>query len=186
MARFKKDFDWDQIERDNKEAEEIIYVSKSEIKRDAKDYRKITAQLVELNINKIVPLGFSQNVVDAIIKTKEMKNMEAKRRQINFVAKLLRKYDLEELHLLLKETDPTGQVAAGSDVQLDKKIRVTIERLQQPEFRERALDTLARQDAEFDRAKVVELLEQTQVDQDPLNTELWNYFYQFFRKSISK
>ncbi|RIY32165.1 hypothetical protein CJP74_05200 [Psittacicella melopsittaci] len=186
MARFKKDFDWDQIARDNQADEEIIYVSKSEIKRDAKDYRKIAAQLVELNITKIIPLGFDNATLDAIKQAKVMKNMEAKRRQINFVAKQLRKYDLEELSLLLKETDPTGQVAAGSDVQLDKQIRVTIDRLQQPQFQERALDSLERQDPSFDRAKVLELLAQTKAGEDPLNTELWNYFFALFRNRISK
>ncbi|RIY38462.1 DUF615 domain-containing protein [Psittacicella gerlachiana] len=186
MARFKKDFDWEQIARDNQEAEEIIYVSKSEIKRDAKDYRKIAAQLAELNINKILPLGFDASVINAIEQAKVMKNMEAKRRQVNFLAKQLRKYDLEELTLLLKETNPTGQIAAGSEVQIDKQIRVTIDRLQQPQFQQRALDTLERQDPSFDRAKVLELLAQTEPGQDPLNTELWNYFFEFFRNRLKK
>ncbi|MFC6276184.1 ribosome biogenesis factor YjgA [Psittacicella hinzii] len=184
MARFKKDFDWAQIERDQQADEEIIYVSKSEIKRDAQDYRKIAANLVELNLNKILPLGFSSTVIDAIKAAKQMKSMEARRRQINYVAKQLRSYDLEELNQLLKETDPTGHIAAGSDVNIDKQIRVTIDRLLQPQFTSRALDALAKQEANFDRKLVLELLKQAKPGEDPLNTDLWNYFYEFFRNRL--
>lgn len=184
MARFKKDFDWSQIERDNASDDEIIYVSKSEIKRDAQDYRKIAAVLVELNMKKILPLDLNSTVIQAIQQAKEMKNMEAKRRQVNFVAKQLRSYDLEELKRLLKESDPTGQVAAKSEVQIDKQIRAVCERLANPQFKEHALTMLSKQFADFDRSTVENLLIQ-ETDSGQINSELWSYFYHLFREKIT-
>lgn len=143
MARFKKDFDWSQIERDNQEAEEIIYVSKAELKRDAEQYFRFGESFVNLKPSQVDQLPFSTRLKDAILLAKTLK-MEAKRRQINFIAKQLKaSFELEDLQTYLTAQNPTQY--SGDDALLDKQVRATIDRLSQPQFVEKTLELLAKQ-----------------------------------------
>lgn len=69
--------------------DEIIWVSKSEIKRDAEQLKKLGTSLVELNAVNLAKMPLDDNLRDAIELAQKLK-MEARRRQIQYIGKLLR------------------------------------------------------------------------------------------------
>lgn len=79
----RNEIDWTDHE------EEIIWVSKSEIKRDAEHLKKLGASLMELNPANLAKIPLDDSLREAIELAQRLK-MEARRRQIQYVGKLLR------------------------------------------------------------------------------------------------
>ncbi|MBR0573840.1 MULTISPECIES: ribosome biogenesis factor YjgA [Pasteurellaceae] len=101
MAKKKhNEIDWTDDE------EEIIWVSKSEIKRDAEDLKKLGAELVELSIPKLDTVPLSEKLKEAITLAQRLK-MEARRRQIQYIGKLLRQCDIEPIQDALDKLNNT-------------------------------------------------------------------------------
>lgn len=84
--RSKNEIDWTDDE------EEIIWVSKSEIKRDSEHLKKIGAELIELTPQNLEKIPLDDILKEAIRQAQSFK-MEARRRQIQFIGKLLRNQD---------------------------------------------------------------------------------------------
>ncbi|QHB17822.1 MULTISPECIES: ribosome biogenesis factor YjgA [Mannheimia] len=84
--RSKNEIDWTDDE------EEIIWVSKSEIKRDSEHLKKIGAELIELTPQNLEKIPLDDTLKEAIRQAQSFK-MEARRRQIQFIGKLLRNQD---------------------------------------------------------------------------------------------
>lgn len=80
--------------------EEIIYVSKSEIKRDAEALKKLGVELVQLSKNELVKIPLDEDLVYAIELAQKIKK-EGYRRQIQFIGKLLRNRDIEPINQAL-------------------------------------------------------------------------------------
>lgn len=184
MVKFKKNFEWEQIARDNQAPEEIIYVSKSELKRDAARYREIATKIIDLPLTKIHSFGFDSTLLQTIELARTITTNEARRRQISFVAKQLRAIDLEVLEALLRQATPTR--FSGAESQLDKRVRVTIERILNPQFREKTLTQLEQQLEGFERATALELLEKHQGDKSTnlIKSALYQYFYDLYRTKL--
>ena len=82
------------------EDEEIIYVSKSEIKRDAEALKKLGVELVNLSKNEIAKIPLDEDLLYAIKLAQKIKK-EGYRRQIQYIGKLLRSRDIEPITLAL-------------------------------------------------------------------------------------
>lgn len=80
--------------------DEIIYVSKSEIKRDAEALKKIGVQLVQLSKNELAKIPLDEDMLDAIELAQKIKK-EGYRRQIQYIGKLLRNRDIEPINQAL-------------------------------------------------------------------------------------
>ena len=98
MAKRKKKeaFDWE-----DEDQEEIIWVSKSEIKRDAEDLKQLGEKLVNLtkaNLTK-VPLD------DSLKELAQRLQKEARRRQLQYIGKLLRSIDAEPIREALEKIE---------------------------------------------------------------------------------
>lgn len=78
------------------EDEEIIYVSKSEIKRDAEALKKLGVELVNLSKNEIAKIPLDEDLLYAIELAQKIKK-EGYRRQIQYIGKLLRSRDIEPI-----------------------------------------------------------------------------------------
>ncbi|OCG03169.1 ribosome biogenesis factor YjgA [Gilliamella sp. wkB112] len=76
--------------------DEIIYVSKSEIKRDAEALKKLGIELVNLSKNEIVKIPLDEDLLYAIELAQKIKK-EGYRRQIQYIGKLLRSRDIEPI-----------------------------------------------------------------------------------------
>lgn len=82
------------------EEEEIIWVSKSEIKRDAEALKKLGLELVELSINELNTIPLEPSLKDAILLATRIKK-EGRRRQLQLIGKMLRQIDIEPIHSAL-------------------------------------------------------------------------------------
>ena len=106
MARKKKqkpDLDWL-----DEEQEEIIWVSKSEIKRDAEALKKLGEKLVDLSEAKLEKIPLEDNLRDAIELAQRLQK-EARRRQLQYIGKLLRNVESEPIQEALDKLENKHQ-----------------------------------------------------------------------------
>ncbi|OOF66245.1 ribosome biogenesis factor YjgA [Rodentibacter sp. Ppn85] len=92
MAKRKKKevFDWEE------EQEEIIWVSKSEIKRDAEELKQLGEKLVNLTKTNLTKVPLDDSLLEAIELAQRLQK-EARRRQLQYIGKLLRSIDVEPI-----------------------------------------------------------------------------------------
>ncbi|SQG88042.1 x96 protein [Haemophilus influenzae] len=97
MAKRKKKevFDWE-----DEDQEEIIWVSKSEIKRDAEDLKQLGEKIVNLTKNNLAKIPLNESLLDAIELAQRLQK-EARRRQLQYIGKLLRGIDVEPIREVL-------------------------------------------------------------------------------------
>ncbi|MFC0323807.1 ribosome biogenesis factor YjgA [Gallibacterium melopsittaci] len=98
--RFKdKEFEWQE-----EEEEEIIWVSKSEIKRDAEQLKQLGQKIVELPDNALAQIPLDEQLADAIQLARRL-SRESYRRQMQFIGKLLRQRDIEPIQSALDKIE---------------------------------------------------------------------------------
>lgn len=99
----KQPEDWlDDVPGDDIEDEddEIIWVSKSEIKRDAEALKDLGAEMVELGKNSLDKLPLDDDLRAAIDLAQKIKK-EGRRRQLQLIGKMLRSRDVEPIQTAL-------------------------------------------------------------------------------------
>ena len=100
VKRKKKEaFDWE-----DEEQEEIIWVSKSEIKRDAEDLKQLGEKLVNLTKANLTKVPLDDSLKDAIELAQRLQK-EARRRQLQYIGKLLRSIDAEPIREALEKIE---------------------------------------------------------------------------------
>ncbi|RRZ88491.1 ribosome biogenesis factor YjgA [Erwinia sp. 198] len=86
----KQPDDWlDDVPDNEEEDDEIIWVSKSEIKRDAEELKRLGAELVELSGNSLDKIPLDEDLRAAIELAQKIKK-EGRRRQLQLIGKMLR------------------------------------------------------------------------------------------------
>ncbi|MDN3608310.1 ribosome biogenesis factor YjgA [Vibrio ostreicida] len=80
--------------------EEIIWVSKTEMKRDMEELQKLGEELASLKPSVLEKFPLSDELAEAIKDAQRFKN-EARRRQLQYVGKLMRVEDPEPLQAAL-------------------------------------------------------------------------------------
>ena len=104
MAKRKQDdFDWQ-----DEEHEEIIWVSKSEIKRDAEALKKVGEKLVDLTKAQLDKIPLEDTLLEAINLAQRLQK-EARRRQLQYIGKLLRSIDVEPIQEALDKLENKHQ-----------------------------------------------------------------------------
>lgn len=93
MARKNKREPWD-------EEEEIIWVSRSELKRDMEELQKLGEELVTLKPSVLAKFPLEDTLRIAISDAQRFEK-EAKRRQMQYIGKLMRNYDPEPIQAAL-------------------------------------------------------------------------------------
>ena len=98
----KQPEDWlDNVpDLEEEEDEEIIWVSKSEIKRDAEELKRLGAELVELSSNSLDRIPLDEDLRAAIELAQKIKK-EGRRRQLQLIGKMLRSRDEEPIRTAL-------------------------------------------------------------------------------------
>ena len=101
MAKRKKKevFDWE-----DEDQEEIIWVSKSEIKRDAEDLKQLGEKLVNLTKTNLTKVPLDDSLLDAIELAQRLQK-EARRRQLQYIGKLLRGIDADPIREALDKIE---------------------------------------------------------------------------------
>lgn len=113
---------WPAVNPDQNDSgqEEIIWVSKSEIKRDAETIKKIGLALVELSPNQLAKVPLDAELRAAIALAQKIKK-EGYRRQIQWIGKLLRQRDLTPIEYALNCVKNTNK---HHTILLQKHIRL--------------------------------------------------------------
>lgn len=93
MARKNQKAPWE-------EEEEIIWVSKTEMKNDMEDLQKLGEELVELKPAVLEKFPLPEDLFDAIKDAQRFKQ-EAKRRQLQYIGRLMRSIDPEPIQAAL-------------------------------------------------------------------------------------
>ena len=100
----KQPEDWlDDVPGDDEiddEDDEIIWVSKSEIKRDAEELKQLGAELVDLGKNALDKIPLDDDLRSAIELAQRIKK-EGRRRQLQLIGKLLRQRDVDPIRQAL-------------------------------------------------------------------------------------
>lgn len=91
------------------EQEEIILVSKSEMKREAQRMHDLGKRLSELNPSRWADLPISDTLKQALLENTKLKSHEAKRRHLNYVAKVIWREDIDAIHAALDLLDPSSE-----------------------------------------------------------------------------
>ncbi|MGD9426056.1 ribosome biogenesis factor YjgA [Pantoea sp. NSTU24] len=98
----RKPDEWldDVPDNNEEEDEEIIWVSKSEIKRDAEELKRLGAELVDLGKNSLDKIPLDERLRTEIELAQRIKK-EGRRRQLQLIGKLLRSIDVEPIRVAL-------------------------------------------------------------------------------------
>ncbi|AFJ48589.1 ribosome biogenesis factor YjgA [Shimwellia blattae] len=97
----KQPEDWlENVPDDEEEDDEIIWVSKSEIKRDAEELKDLGVELTELGKNGLDKIPLDDDLRAAVELAQKIKK-EGRRRQIQLIGKLLRQRDVEPIRQAL-------------------------------------------------------------------------------------
>ena len=95
----KPELDWE-----DEEQEEIIWVSKSEIKRDAEALKKLGEKLVGLTKINLEKIPLDETLLEAVELAQRVQK-EARRRQLQYIGKLLRNTDVEPIQEALDKIE---------------------------------------------------------------------------------
>ena len=98
----KQPDEWLDDVPDNQEEEddEIIWVSKSEIKRDAEELKRLGAELVDLGKNALEKIPLDEELLAAVELAQRIKK-EGRRRQLQLIGKMLRSRDVDPIRQAL-------------------------------------------------------------------------------------
>lgn len=84
----------------SQEDEEIIWVSKSEIKRDAEELKRLGGELTELSKNSLDRIPLDEDLRAAIELAQRIKK-EGRRRQLQLIGKMLRSREVDPIRQAL-------------------------------------------------------------------------------------
>lgn len=146
MSRKNKKAPWE-------EEEEIIWVSKTEMKEDMEALQKLGEELVGLKPSSLDKFPLDDDLREAIANAQRFKN-EAKRRQLQYIGKLMRQIDPEPIQAELdrlrnKHSQATAELHKLEEMrdriitEIDPAIEEVMD--QHPEADRQRLRQLARQ-----------------------------------------
>ncbi|MEO8248538.1 MAG: ribosome biogenesis factor YjgA [Burkholderiales bacterium] len=104
--------------------------SKTELKRDSTELQALGEQLQDLRADRLAPLELPDKLVDALAHAKKITDFEGKRRQLQFVGKLMRKLD----------DDTIESVRAAVDAQRAPSAEETLALHRAEQWRDRLID----------------------------------------------
>lgn len=100
MTKHPEEWLDDVPDNQEEEDEEIIWVSKSEIKRDAEELKRLGAELVDLGKNSLDKIPLDERLRNEVELAQRIKK-EGRRRQLQLIGKLLRSIDVEPIRVAL-------------------------------------------------------------------------------------
>ena len=89
--------------------ENLELPSKSELKRQMLALQKLGEQLLALPQKELDSLALPEQLMDALMLAKRIKNREGKRRQLQYIGKLMRNIDAEHIRQKLLQRDQLDQ-----------------------------------------------------------------------------
>ena len=137
------------MDEENKE-----FVSKTELKKDSKKIQAFGKKISELSSEEISSFKFPDTILKAIKDCKSIKSNVAKKRQVQYLGKLLREIDLSEAYLKMDQINSNSQF----EVRNNHKAEIWRERLIQDKD---AVTELIKLCPDVDRQKIRQLIQNT-------------------------
>jgi ribosome-associated protein len=138
------------------EPEEIEYVSKTELKQDAKDLKKLGEVIVKLSPAQRAKLPLNEDIEYALEVADKIRNTrEGYRRQLQFIGRLLRHVDVDAIKLAMDGLTNTNKQAEKALQHLEK---IRTELLEQGDKR---VNQLVAEHDGFERQKLRQLIKKT-------------------------
>jgi len=92
--------------------------SRTDLKRESTELQKLGAELLDLRADLLARLALSDKFQDAIADAKRITNFEGKRRQMQFIGKLMRKLEPEVLQAVRDALDEQANGSAADNLVL--------------------------------------------------------------------
>lgn len=83
--------------------------SRSQLKRDSQELRDLGEQLVLMANSHLEKITLDSSLLAAIKEARRLKNLDAKRRQIQYIGKLMRNIDLTEIRYSIDKLNHQSQ-----------------------------------------------------------------------------
>jgi ribosome-associated protein len=83
--------------------------SRSQLKRDSQELRDLGEQLVLMANSHLEKIKLDSSLLAAIKEARRLKNLDAKRRQIQYIGKLMRNIDLTEIRYSIDKLNHQSQ-----------------------------------------------------------------------------
>ncbi len=160
--------------------EEIIYVSKSEIKRDMDELKKLGEELVNMPAKNRDKIPMDDELSEAIELAIRIRNKrEGFRRHMQFVGKLLRSKDVEAIRKALLKIKESHLIANQHFHMLEEKRDELIAQ------GDAAIQTLLEQHPDLDRSKLRQLVRQANKEKANNKTpKAARQLYQYLQDAI--
>ena len=152
--------------------ENIEFVSKTELKKDSKKIQTFGKKISELSSEEISSFNFPDIILKAIKDCKSIKSNVAKKRQVQYLGKLLREIDLSEAYLRMDQINSNSQL----EVRNNHRVEIWRERLIQDK---NALTELIGLCPDIDRQKIRQLIQNTLKERKASNPP--KYYRQLFK-----
>jgi ribosome-associated protein len=136
----------------NKDQRDIEYVSKSRMKREMHELQALGEKLVELSDEQIQQLKIPDGLRDAVLQAKAIKKHGARRRQLQYIGRLMRDIDAHDIQ---NQYDNVTQHSAAAIAQLHQ-VEKWRDRLLQDE--DQALQAFLQQFPNTDRQQLRQLI----------------------------
>lgn len=102
------------------EEEEYLGPSKSQVKREMHALQALGLKLTKLREDQLIQIPLSDKLHIEILQYKKLKANEARRRQMQFIGKLMRSEDAEEIETRIEQFDSSSLEFAKTLHQLEK------------------------------------------------------------------
>ena len=100
-------------------------ISKTELKKDSKKIQALGLYISRMGTDEIKRFNFPENIQQAINDLKAIKSNSAKKRQVQYLGKLLRRIDLSKAYIVIEQLRTNSQ----KEIKLDHYIEKWRERL---------------------------------------------------------
>lgn len=88
-------------------------VSKSQRRRDALELKSLASKLIGLNVSRLGRVPLDEDVREAIMEARQIRSNVARKRQLQYVAKLLRRIDPEPVIMALEAFEGEARQLTG-------------------------------------------------------------------------
>lgn len=141
-------------EHQKKQAPEEEPKSKSALKREMTALQKIGEELVDLSSSQLAKISMPELLKDAIMLARRLKNREGKRRQLQYIGKIMRNIDSDAIRQRLDSFNHQSQAYRQKFHQLEQwRDRLMADG-------DKALDELLKESPEVDRQHLRQLIRQ--------------------------
>lgn len=154
---------------DRLDAQDDSSKSKSQQKREMAALRKLGERLLDLSEQQLSQLSMDDRLKEAIIAAKQMKRDRARKRQIQYIGKLIRSVDVDVIKIAIEKFDSSSRLHAQQFHKLEK-LRAG---LMQDDSA--TIDELFTQHSSIDRQYLHQMIRKAQKEQDATQSDRTHY-----------